>query len=261
MPARAQFSSRTSRSEPSYNRNNLEEIQMRSFVFAALLLSLPAAAEYAAADVTNGGTIKGKITYNGKPPPPKKIMITKDPKICGTSRDDDTFEIAPDGGVRNVVVYLADIKSGKKFEGEMKPELDQKGCHYQPHVQVVALHSTLQVKSSDPILHNVHSYLNGSTVINFAVPPQPGLVLPKKLDKPGGQQLKCDVHNFMTGGFFVPENPYSGLTGEDGTYEIKDGPAGEHPHAPQPQAGGPPSQANARGGGGKGHVHSKGKEG
>src|SRR3989449_8471744 len=127
MPARAQFSSRTSRSEPSYNWNNLEEIQMRSFVFAALLLSLPAAAEYAAADLTNGGTIKGKITYNGKPPPPKKIMITKDPKICGTSRDDDTFEIAPDGGVRNVVVYLADIKSGKKFEGEMKPELDQKG--------------------------------------------------------------------------------------------------------------------------------------
>jgi len=257
MPARAQFSSRTSRSEPSYNWNNLEEIQMRSFVFAALLLSLPAAAEYAAADLTNGGTIKGKITYNGKPPPPKKIMITKDPKICGTSRDDDTFEIAPDGGVRNVVVYLADIKSGKKFEGEMKPELDQKGCHYQPHVQVVALHSTLQVKSSDPILHNVHSYLNGSTVINFAVPPQPGLVLPKKLDKPGGQQLKCDVHNFMTGGFFVAENPYYGLTGEDGTYEIKDVPAGNYTIATWHQAAGPLSEPIAVAAGGTATFNGK----
>jgi len=60
---------------------------MRSLVFAALLMSLPAAAEYAATDVTNGGTIKGKITYNGKPPAPKKIAITKDPKICGASRE------------------------------------------------------------------------------------------------------------------------------------------------------------------------------
>jgi hypothetical protein len=39
-----------------------------------------------------------------------------------------------------------------------------------PHVQVVPLHATLQVKSSDPILHNVHSFLNGSSVINFAMP-------------------------------------------------------------------------------------------
>src|SRR3989454_9253944 len=259
MPARAQFSSRTSRSEPSYNWNNLEEIQMRSFVFAALLLSLPAAAEYAAADLTNGGTIKGKITYNGKPPPPKKIMITKDPKICGTSRDDDTFEIAPDGGVRNVVVYLADIKSGKKVEGEMKPELDQKGCHYQPHVQVVALHSTLQVKSSDPILHNVHSYLNGTTVINFAVPPQPGLVLPKKLDKPGGQQLKCDVHNFMTGGFFVAENSYYALSREDGTSEITCTTGGHCTTSTSSPAAGPPRQPIPVAAGGKGTVQRHGK--
>jgi List-Bact-rpt repeat protein len=113
-----------------------------------LAIALPAAAEYAAAQVTNGGTIKGKITYNGKPPAPKKIAITKDPKICGATRDDDTFVIAADGGVKNVVVYLSDIKSGKKMEGEMKPVLDQHGCHYVPHVQVVPLHSTLQVKSA-----------------------------------------------------------------------------------------------------------------
>ena len=80
----------------------------------------------------------------------------------------------------------------------------------------------------DPILHNVHSFLNGSTVINFAMPPQPGLVLTKKMDKPGGEQLKCDVHNFMTGGIFVAENPYNAMTKEDGTYEIKDVPAGNY---------------------------------
>jgi hypothetical protein len=215
---------------------------MRSIVLAALLTALSASAEYAEGTVTNGGTVKGKITYNGKPPPVKKVTITKDPKVCGTLRDDETFVISKDGAVKDVVVYLADIKSGKKLSGEMKPVLDQKGCHYVPRVQVVPVHATLQVKSEDPILHNVHSFLNGSTVINFAMPPQPGLVLTKKLDKPGGQQLKCDVHNFMTGGIFVAENPYAAITGDDGSYEIKDVPAGNYTIGTWHPAAGPLSQ-------------------
>jgi hypothetical protein len=121
--------------------------------------------------------------------------------------------------------------------------LDQKGCHYQPHVQVVPLHATLQVKSSDPLLHNVHSFLNGTTVINFAMPPQPGLVLSKKLDKPGGQQLKCDVHSFMRGGLFVAENPYYALTGPDGSFEIKDVPPGTYNIATWHEEGGPLSNS------------------
>jgi hypothetical protein len=215
---------------------------MRLTFIITLMAALSASAAYTVAPVTNGGTISGKITYNGKPPPPKKIVITKDPKVCGTSRDDDAFTIASDGGVKDVVVYLSDITSGKKMDADLKPVLDQKGCRYEPHVQVVPVHATLQVKSSDPILHNVHSFLNGSTVINFAMPPQPGLVLTKKLDKPGGQQLKCDVHNFMTGGFFVAENPYYAMTGADGSYEIKDVPAGTYTIATWHQAAGPLSQ-------------------
>jgi hypothetical protein len=216
---------------------------MRLLVLTAMLAAFPAAAQYSEAPVTNGGTIKGRITYNGKAPAPKKISITKDPKICGASRDDDTFVIGSGGGVKNVVVYLQDIKSGKKMDASMKPVLDQKGCHYDPHVQIVPVHSVLQVKSSDPILHNVHSFLNGSTVINFAMPPQPGLVLTKKMDKPGGEQLKCDVHSFMTGGIFVAANPYYALTGDDGSYEIKDVPAGTYTIATWHQAAGPLSQS------------------
>jgi hypothetical protein len=198
-------------------------------LIAALSIAVPAAAQqYTPVDVANGGSIKGKISYNGRPPTPKKLTIPKDPKVCGTTRDEDIFVVGPDGGVKNVVVYLTDITKGKKMEGNMQPVLDQKGCHYVPHVQVVPVHATLQVKSSDPILHNVHSFLNGSTVINFAMPPQPGLVLTKKLDKAGGQQLKCDVHSFMTGAVFVAANPYYALTGDDGTFEIKDVPPGSY---------------------------------
>lgn len=214
---------------------------MRLFA-AAVLAAFPAFAEYTVTQVANGGTIKGHIRYNGKAPAPKKITITRDTKVCGTAREDDAFEIGKGGGVKNVVVYLSDIQSGKKMEGSMKPVLDQKGCHYTPHVQIVPVHATLQVKSSDPILHNVHSFLNGSTVINFAMPAQAGLVLTKKLDKLGGEQLKCDVHSFMTGGVFVSETPYAALTDEEGAFEIKDVPAGSYTIATWHQAAGPLSQ-------------------
>jgi hypothetical protein len=226
---------------------------LRSIAFAAgaLALSTPAFAQYQETEVKDGGTIEGTIRYSGKPPSPRKITITRDPKICGLSRNDDAMEVSVDRGVKNVVVYLSDIKHGKKLKADMKPVLDQKDCHYVPHVQVVPVHATLQVKSQDPILHNVHSFLNGSTVINFAMPPQKDLVLTRKLDKPGGQQLKCDVHSFMRGGIFVAENPYWALTAADGKFEIEDVPPGTYTINTWHETAGPISQTVTVAAGGK----------
>jgi hypothetical protein len=215
---------------------------MRLALWLGLLIAAPALADYSAIEVVNGGTIRGRISYAGKAPAPRKLRISKDPKVCGETRDEDVFIIGAEGGVRNVVVYLTDARSGKPM-AEVSPRLDQKGCRYEPHVQVVPIHSTVRVTSSDPIFHNVHSFLNGGTVINFAMPPQRGLVLSKTLDKPGGEQLKCDVHNFMTGGIFVAENPYYALTAADGTYEIDDVPPGTYTIATWHQAAGLLSQA------------------
>ena len=67
-------------------------------------------------------------------------------------------------------------------------------------------------------------------------------VLTKRLDKPGGEQLKCDVHAFMTGGIFVAANPYYAVTGDDGSFEIKDVPAGSYTIATWHQAAGPLSE-------------------
>jgi len=205
-----------------------------------VLVSSVAWAQYAEAPVTNGGSISGKISYDGTPPKPATITITQDPATCGASRLEDAWSISADGGVENAVVYLVDIKSGKKMDLPAQPLLDQKGCHYVPHVQIIAKGSELQVKNSDPILHNVHSYLGTTTVINLAQPKQ-GMVIPKKVTKAGGMTLKCDVHNFMRGAIFTAENPYAALTGKDGTFEIKDIPPGTYEIAVFHEVGSPKS--------------------
>src|SRR5271165_338635 len=102
-----------------------------------LLCSSVAFAQYAEAPVANGGSISGKITYDGTPPKPATITITQDPGTCGTTRLEDSWSIAGDGAVENVVVYLVDAKSGKKMDFPAQPSVDQKGCHYEPHVQIV----------------------------------------------------------------------------------------------------------------------------
>jgi hypothetical protein len=186
-----------------------------------------ARAEYTEAPVTNGGTISGRVTYDGTPPSPEKVTITQDPGTCGTSRDLDEWQVSATGGVKDAVVYLVDIKSGKKMNLPAKPLLDQKGCRYEPHVQIIGQNSDLQVQNSDPILHNIHSYQEGRTILNIAEPKQ-GMVVEKKMKKAGGESLKCDIHNFMRGALFVAENPYAAKTDADGKYEITDVPPGTY---------------------------------
>lgn len=201
---------------------------MRNAVLlGALVLASIAHAQYTEATVTNGGAISGRVTYDGSPPKPEKVTITQDPGTCGTSRELDEWQVSPTGGVKDAVVYLVDIKSGKKMDFPAKPVLDQKGCRYDPHMQIVGKNASLEVKNSDPILHNIHSYQEGRTILNIAEPKQ-GMTVDKKMSKAGGESLKCDIHNFMRGGLFVADNPYAVVTDSDGKYELKDVPPGTY---------------------------------
>jgi hypothetical protein len=203
---------------------------MRSrLLFLIFMTSARAFGGYTEAPVTNGGTITGRVTWDGAPPVTPPTPVKQDPGTCGATRESTSVQVSKEGGVANVVVYLVDITSGKKMELPVKPVLDQKGCHYLPTMQVIARNSELQVKNSDPILHNVHAYTGqgGATVLNLAMPKQ-DMVIGKKITKPGGMTLKCDVHDFMRAAFFVAENPYFAVTGTDGTFSITDVPAGTY---------------------------------
>jgi hypothetical protein len=202
---------------------------MRCMFLVSVVVSSSVLAAYTEAPVTNGGTISGKITWDGAAPPAVTVPVKQDPATCGATRELQESQVSAEGGVANVVVYLVDITSGKKLELPDKPVLDQKTCHYTPNVQVIAVNSELQVKNSDPILHNVHAYTGqgGATVLNLAMPKQ-DMVIGKKIKKLGGVTLKCDVHDFMRGAFFVAENPYFAITRPDGTYSITDVPPGTY---------------------------------
>jgi hypothetical protein len=211
-------------------------------VLFAVLLAQVLNAGYLEVRSSGGGTISGKISYDGKARLSNPISITTDRKYCGATREDDSWLIAADGGVKNVVIYLSDIKSGKPMAAPQKLVLNQSGCRYLPRMSVVAQGAEMLIKSSDMVLHNVHSYREGTTLFNVAVPPSQSFPISKKLDKPGGIKLKCDVHNFMRAAIFVALNPYYAITDDDGTFEISDVPAGTYTINTWHEAAGPLSE-------------------
>jgi plastocyanin len=190
-------------------------------------VAAPAAAGgYTVAPVTGGGTISGKVTLTGAAPKLALENRNKDPKVCGTSGPNQTLIVNATGGVSNAIVSLTDIHSGKALSVGAA-QLDQNKCSYIPHVQALAVGTTLTVHNSDTILHNVHASLGAATVFNFAMPIHDQKI-PTTLSKAGLIKLKCDVHGWMNGAIAVEENPYFAVTGADGSYSLTDVPPGTY---------------------------------
>ena len=120
--------------------------------------------------VTNGGTIAGHVHWSGAVPIPEKVEITKDEATCGkTDKIEEKLLVGTDQGVRNVVVSIENIRRGKRQQRE-GALVDQKDCRYDPHVVLVPVGTSLSIKNSDGILHNVHSYSVANPAFNK---PQP----------------------------------------------------------------------------------------
>jgi len=175
--------------------------------------------------VQNGGTISGEVIFKGKWTP-STIPVTKDQEVCGKSKKDPSLLVSKRGEVQNAVVYVTEIRKGKKMEPQ-KVALDQKGCEYHPHVLAFPVGSDVEIKNPDGILHNIHSYSEKNDPFNLAQP-KFKKTLTVKIEKPEVIPVKCDVHGWMSGWFFVAENPYFSVTDNAGNFKLTDVPAGTY---------------------------------
>lgn len=202
---------------------------------ASLILAVSAAfaAPYKVIDVTDGGSITGKVTFSGDDPAPKIFAITKDPETCGTGNREIDFVKVNNGALNDVVVYLDKVKEGTGFnQDEITGGVNQKGCAFDPFIQVMENDQDFTATNSDPVSHNIHTYeILGrakKTVFNVSQPDQGAIKKKVKLKRGKAMKIECDQHDFMHGFVFVASNPYYALVGEDGSYTIDNVPAGKY---------------------------------
>lgn len=183
------------------------------------------------------GTISGVVSYNGTPPAPKKIDTTADP-ACGKANPnlmtDDT--VVTDGKLANVFVYIKEgsVEGGKKIGDyawstpTTAVQLDQKGCHYSPHVLGVQTNQKISITNSDQTQHNVHPTpkLNqewNQTQANGAPPIEKTFTRAEVLIP-----VKCNQHPWMKAYIGVMRTPFYAVSSQNGAFEIKGVPPGTY---------------------------------
>jgi hypothetical protein len=195
---------------------------MRRTVTAATTLALVAGAAMwfvTGVGAQGGGTIEADVKYNGAAQV-EKMKINKDTEKCGTEAVVEKVVVGANKGLANAVVSVP----GAKGASRAKAVLDQHGCKFVPHV-VVMQPGELEVKNSDDILHNLHTYSTANPSINKAQP-KFKKTMTEKLEKPEFVKVTCDVHSWMLGWVAVVPGLAS-VTDKDGVTKIENVPAGK----------------------------------
>ncbi len=174
------------------------------------------------ATAQGGGTIVAEVKYNGAPVV-EKLKINKDTKVCGEEATLEKVAVGPNKGLANAVVSVPSAKGQAKAA---KAVIDQHGCKFVPHV-VAMTPGEIDIKNSDGILHNIHTYSSANPAINKAQP-KFKKVMTEKFTKPEVIKVTCDVHSWMLGWIAVVPTPYFGVTDQEGAVKIENVPPGKH---------------------------------
>src|SRR5437867_8242120 len=197
----------------------------KTFVALTAMALVGSAAMFVAgprlAGAQGGGTVEVDVKYNGAPVV-EKLKVNKDTEKCGTETAIEKVVVGSNKGLANAVVSAPNTKGAKPVKGMV----DQHGCKFVPHVSVMTP-GELELKNSDDILHNIHTYSTANPAINKAQP-KFKKVMAEKFEKPEMIKLTCDVHSWMLGWVAVMPNPFFGVTGADGTAKIENVPPGKY---------------------------------
>src|SRR6266851_2914044 len=172
------------------------------------------------ATAQGGGTIEAEVKYGG-PAQVEKLKVNKDTEKCGTEALIEKVVVGGNKGLANAVVSVPAAKSSGKAA---KATIDQHGCKFVPHV-VAMSPGELELKNSDDILHNIHTYSTANPSINKAQP-KFKKVMTEKLEKPEYVKITCDVHSWMLGWVAVTPGP-AAVTDGSGVAKLENVPAGK----------------------------------
>jgi len=193
------------------------------------------------ANPTGFATFTGTIKVNGQPPAMPPIPVTGgDAGYCapgGRAPLMETVIVGPDGGFKNVLVYVdmpipetwehADDVAKRDLLLAGPNAFDQKGCMFVSHVFAMRSTQKTEVKNSDTVSHNTNIKGTGKAKsTNEIIPAGKSIVYAPGGASRGPFSVNCNIHPWMDSYISVHDNPYFAVTDDQGKFEIKNVPAG-----------------------------------
>jgi plastocyanin len=179
-----------------------------------------------------GGTITGTVSFTGTPPANPTIDMSEEAacaqKHAGGARDPQV--VVNDGKLANVFVFVkSGLPAGQTYPVPSSAAvLDQDGCLYEPRNFGVMVGQQLEIKNSDPVLHNIKAVPTKNRGFNISQPTE-GMTTRRTFNtEEVGVPLECNVHGWMKASVTVLNHPFFASTGNDGTFTIRGLPAGTY---------------------------------
>jgi hypothetical protein len=190
---------------------------------AAAPAAQPSAAP-AAAPAAAG--LKVVVKFTGAAPAMPKLKREADPFCAKTPMNDQEIVVNPNGTLKNVVVRVTQGAPAAATPPAEPVTVDQNNCMYMPRVVAGVTGQKMLIKNSDPIMHNVHTYVGTTTGFNQAQ--MKGAKDIEKTIASGVTKFKCDVHPWMTGYVVGNDNPFVCVTDDKGECTLAGLPSGAY---------------------------------
>lgn len=179
-----------------------------------------ALAEQMLAGVLPGIVVETK--WEGDRPEEEKLPVN-DPKcrplIGSNTVLSHNFDIEGDRLV-GVVVSIEGPPPAKLRVRRREPVLDQHNCRYEPQVVAMEAGELLEIRNSDPLLHNFHA--RSKPEFNYAMPKQGQKIQWKLGIAQGAIHIGCDVHGFMSAHAYVFDTPAFNVSDQTGVMRFED---------------------------------------
>jgi hypothetical protein len=214
----------------------------------ATLICLDAAHVIAASpdEAAGWGSIAGRVVFAGDLADPRVVALEKNAEVDRriTRAGDDSDPTAPrteklprfsllidhkSRGVRNAFVYArkkpARVHPSFATRRSATHEVAYEGGLLLPHALIVQVGDTVRVVARDrAAVFALHSSIEPFTVM--VSPDRPYSWTPRRRE-PGLVRAACEFWPTTTAWWLVVDHPYAALTTADGSFELKDLPAGE----------------------------------
>jgi hypothetical protein len=196
---------------------------------SALASTVATTSESVAAESGTGwGSLKGRFVFAGAAGDPRVLVVDKDTEVCSKEGvkllDRSLLVDGSSKGVANVVIFARKTGRVRNPVPDTTLVFDQKNCEFLAPVFAARVGQPIDVRNSDPIGHNTNI---AGTSFNQLIPAGAGTVYKADAETGMPTMVTCNIHPWMKAWLVVRTNPYAAVSNADGSFEIKNVPAGE----------------------------------